>query len=62
MKSSYFFNFTDPQGVHHTEQSVTYIYGNDSSNVTVTILPSSTVEMNVPTYPFVSWESWFGLL
>ena len=61
MKSSYSFNFTDRQGVRHTEQGETYIYANDSSNVTVTVLPSSRVEMSLPTHPLVSWENWFGL-
>lgn len=62
MKSSYSFNFSDPQGEQHTEKGETYIPGNDSSIITVTILPSNKVEMTLPTDRLVSWESWFGLL
>jgi hypothetical protein len=61
MKASYFFNFTDPQGVRHAQQGELYIPGTDHSNLTVTVLPSNKVEMNVPT-DRVAWESWFGLL
>jgi len=62
MKASYSFNFTDPQGARHTEQGELYISGYDNSNLTVTILPSTAVEMNVPTPRLVFWESWFGFL
>lgn len=61
MSSSYSFNFTDPQGVRRTEQGEMYVSGTDSSNLRVTIFPSSKVEMSLPTHR-VSWESWFGLL
>jgi len=62
MKASYSFNFTDQQGARHSEQGESYISGTDSSNFTVTILPSNTVKMDVPTDRMVSWESWFGFL
>lgn len=61
MKSSYSFNFSDSQGERHSERSETYIPGNDSSVITVTVFPSIKVELTLPTYR-VSWESWFGLL
>ena len=61
MKSSYSFNFFDPQGEQHTEKSETYIPGNDSSVITVTILPFNKVEMSLPT-GHLAWQSWFGLL
>lgn len=62
MKSSYSFSFSDLRGERHTQQSETYIPGNDKSVITVTILPFNQVEMTLPTSPLVLWESWFGLL
>lgn len=62
VKSSYSFRFSDPRGERHTQQSETYIPGNDKSVITVTILPSNQIEMTLPTSSLVSWESWFGLL
>jgi len=62
MKSSYYFNFTDPQGTRHTEQGELYISGTDSDTHTVVILPSNKVEISLPTGRLVSWESWFGFL
>lgn len=61
MKSSYFFNFIDPQSVRHIEQGNLDIGGTDSYDIKVTILPSNKVEMSLPTHR-VSWESWLSLL
>jgi hypothetical protein len=62
MKSSYFLNFTDAQGVRHTEQGETYIPADDSADVEMTILSSGRVEMSLPRHHLISWESWFGFL
>jgi hypothetical protein len=61
-KASYSLNFTDPQGIRHSEQSELYITGTDSSNLTVIIVTPDTVKMDVPKGRLVSWESWFGFL
>jgi hypothetical protein len=62
MKSSYYFNFTDSQGTHHTQQGELYITGTDSDTHKVVILPSNKIEISLPTGRLVSWESWFGFL
>jgi len=62
MKSSYFLNFTDAQGIHHTEAGETYVPGDDSADIQMTVLPSRKVEMDLPRHHLISWESWCGFL
>lgn len=62
MKSSYFLNFTNAQGALQTEQGETYIPGEDSADIKMTMLPSSKVEMSLPRHHLISWESWCGFL
>src|SRR5260370_20327249 len=55
MKSSYFLNFTDAQGVRHTEQGETYIPANESADVKMTILESGQAEIDLPVHHLISW-------
>ena len=62
MKSSYFLNFTDAQGIRHTEAGETYIPGTDSPDIKMAVQPSGKAEMDFPRHHFISWESWCGFL